>query len=56
MYLIIITTEDGKQEAFYSRQYSYENNYVKGMIVVDVFKAQITFDGLLWKEIEFNHL
>lgn len=56
MYLIIITTEDGKQEAFYSRYYNYENNYIKGMIVADVEKDIITFNGTNWEDIQTNHL
>lgn len=56
MYLIIITTEDGKQEAFYSEHYSYENNYVKGMIISNMVKDTITFDGINWNNIQTNHL
>lgn len=50
-YLIIY---QGK--AFYTNWYDYENNYVLGMIVINLFTVKISFDGKTWNEIEEDHL
>lgn len=56
MYFIIAKTKDGEQSAFYSDNYHYENNYAEGMIVVDIQEETVTFDGVIWHEIQTNHL
>lgn len=58
-YLIIIKDSDtGKQSAFFSSRYDYENLYSAehDMIVVDGKKNLVTFDGKTWQEIEEDHL
>lgn len=58
-YLIIVIDPDtGKQSAFFSDRYDYENLYSADhdMIVVDRVKNLITFDGETWQDIEEDHL
>lgn len=50
-YLIL---HDGK--SFYTNWYSYDNNYVDGMIVFDFRNSQYTTDGIKWLPIEEDHL
>ena len=58
-YLIIIKDPvTGKQSAFFSDRYDYENLYSAEheMIVIDRVKNLVTFDGSNWKDIEEDHL
>ena len=58
-YLIIIKDpETGVQEAFYSTWYNYTNLYsaMHEMVVVDLIKVLITYNGYDWDKIERDHL
>lgn len=50
-YLIIY-----KKESFYTNWYDFENNYQKGMIVINLLLDQISFDGITFHEIIQDHL
>ena len=50
-YLII---HDSK--CFYTNWYDYTNNYVDGMIVIDIEKHQYSTDGRNFYDIEEDHL
>lgn len=50
-YLII---HDSKP--FYTNLYNYENNYVDGMIVIDLYAGDYTTDGVVWIEVQQDHL
>jgi hypothetical protein len=51
-YLIIDKNpETGEQEACATKWYNADN-YRPGMIVIDLYKSVITFDGKEWQEIE----
>jgi hypothetical protein len=41
---------------FLDNYYDFENNYVPGMIVINLIAWKITFDGINWLNIEENHL
>lgn len=32
------------------------DSYIEGMIVIDRARSEITFDGVVWEEIEEDHL
>lgn len=49
-YLII-----GAGEPFYTNWFSIENTYSPGMVVFDLAK-DVYFDGVQWKEIEYDQL
>jgi len=58
-YLIQITDpKTGKKSAFYTEWYDYNNNYSteNSMIVIDLSKDLITYDGQKWEKIEYDHL
>lgn len=56
-YLIICTDPiTGKQWAFFTHWYQYENHYQPGMVVVDKTQGLITFDGEIWQDIEEDSL
>lgn len=54
-YLIITTDQDGKQIAFLTNYYEFENHYTPGMVVIDSAKAKVSFDGQTWEEIQEDH-
>lgn len=41
---------------FFDHWFDPENNFVEGMMVIDLEKGIYTHDGYDWTEIEFNHL
>jgi hypothetical protein len=43
-------------EVFYTNWYSHENNFVLGMIVVDLYKNRFTNDGKTWQPVEEDSL
>jgi hypothetical protein len=50
-YLIIY-----KNTASYTNWYDYENNYIEGMIVVNLLSDKFTIDGINWNEVKQDHL
>ena len=50
-YLII---HDGNP--FYTNLYKYENNYVDGMVVIDILNHKYSSDGRNFYDIEQGHL
>ena len=58
-YLIIIRDPvTGKQSAFFSSRYDYENLYSAEheMIVIDRSNNLVSFNGKDWEDIEEDHL
>ena len=45
-----------REERYYTDWYSYENNYIKGMIVIDLMNDKISIDGETWIKIQYDHL
>lgn len=42
--------------AFYTNWYDYENNYVEGMTIIDLYAHKISNDGKKWEAIEEDSL
>lgn len=40
----------------YTDWFESENNYVKGMIVINNYRHSYTTDGIVWADIECDHL
>lgn len=55
-YLIITKDQNGKQVAFLTKYYEFENHYTPGMIVLDGNTQKISFDGQTWEEVQEDHL
>ena len=53
----LITTRDG-EPPFFSPNFNPENHFnpETGMVVYDLLKAVYTIDGIMWQEIEEDHL
>ena len=45
-----------KESAFFTNWYDYENNYSSGMIVINLLKGEVTFNGVEWQNITQDHL
>lgn len=43
-------------QVFYTHWFTPDNNFVEGMIVIDLTNNEYTTDGITWKEIEEDHL
>jgi len=54
--MYLITFIDQKQEPFLSRRFDYENHFVEGMIVYDLFLDHYTRNGIDWLPLETDHL
>lgn len=46
----LITFSDGRKP-FLSKWYSYENNWIEGMVVYDLYDSTYTLDGINWIDI-----
>lgn len=58
-YLVIVTDpHTGEKQTFYTDWFTAENNFNPdcGMIVIDLVRNLVTYDGETWNEIEFDHL
>lgn len=58
-YLIICDNpETGKPYAFYTDWYQFDNHYNAelNMVVANLAKGEITYDGKTWEEIDEDHL
>lgn len=52
-YLITI---EGTNEPFTTNWFEYENHYVEGMTVYDLWNGRYTEDGINWKDLPEDHL
>lgn len=50
----LIIPKDG--EPYYTHWFSFSNNYVDGMIVIDLLNDAITKDATRWHDIIEDHL
>lgn len=55
-YIVIIQDPTGRKSSFSTDWFQAENHYIEGMIVIDRARNEITFDGVVWEEIEEDHL
>lgn len=58
MQYLITYTENKEKKAFYTKWFESENNFNSEleMVVYDLINNQFTSDGMLWEEIEIDHL
>ena len=45
-----------EHEPFYTNWFDAENNFAEGMVVFDLINNSYTSDGIVWREIESDHL
>lgn len=58
MQFLVTYTQDGKQQAFYTNWFDFENNFNSdlGMVVFDLFNHKYLVNSLGWCDIEEDHL
>lgn len=54
MFIIIPPPEQGKP--FFTEWFSLENNYIPGLIAINIISKEITTDGETWQKLEEDHL